>query len=497
MQGMNVGELTAQQIENLPIDISSSKLLDWLIDRRHVNLKWQSAALVIREKINLAIQDMPEVEEIKQLLSGTYINYFHCLKIVELLKVSEESSKNIFGYYSSQRMKDWQEIVKLYEKESVYLAEAAHMLTRNVSFEIPSLKKQVTKCQQSQAECVKKEKDYGESSSAAREDYKQACKQLGIKGEKIRSELLELVSELPKTYQSIEDQARKLTDVLEFYGAFVQFVNGSDNSNIGDVCPLLKYFTEHGNTTVYQWRTGRVPETVEEVNLSLLAEDEETKEDEIDFSGIDLDAGEIDFGISIETEGAETIDFGVEDGDNATEDGGVARGNDALCLFDHVPTRNQFINEILEIQAFLTQRKTEMEGDTDVLSDNQFQTAPQAIQSKTLTHVCGMLELVDTIHGRLTDTKMQHLFLLKGSPKYVDRLTDSLKQKLLLEEKMLASREAVRQKRLDTLEDQRKLEPKIDALVRRTKELQRQIEEDISKRYKNRPVNLMGAINTI
>lgn len=45
-------------------------LADWLVDRRHCNLKWQSQVLVIREKINAAIQDMPENEEIKQLLAG-------------------------------------------------------------------------------------------------------------------------------------------------------------------------------------------------------------------------------------------------------------------------------------------------------------------------------------------------------------------------------------------------------------------------------------------
>ena len=33
------------------------------------------------------------------------INYFHCLRIVELLKDTEKGSKNIFGMYSSQRMK--------------------------------------------------------------------------------------------------------------------------------------------------------------------------------------------------------------------------------------------------------------------------------------------------------------------------------------------------------------------------------------------------------
>ncbi|KFM13229.1 CDK5 regulatory subunit-associated protein 3, partial [Aptenodytes forsteri] len=81
--------------------------------------------LAIREKINAAIQDMPENEEIKQLLAGAYLHYFHCLRIVEILKGTEASTKNLFGRYSSRRMKDWQEIVSLYEKENTYLGKAA------------------------------------------------------------------------------------------------------------------------------------------------------------------------------------------------------------------------------------------------------------------------------------------------------------------------------------------------------------------------------------
>lgn len=45
--------------------------VDWLVDRRHCSLKWQSLVRTIREKINAAIQDMPESEEIAQLLSGS------------------------------------------------------------------------------------------------------------------------------------------------------------------------------------------------------------------------------------------------------------------------------------------------------------------------------------------------------------------------------------------------------------------------------------------
>lgn len=47
-------------------------------------------------------------------------------------------------------MKDWQEILRLYEKDNIYLAEVAQILIRNVNYEIPSTKKQIQKLEQIQ-----------------------------------------------------------------------------------------------------------------------------------------------------------------------------------------------------------------------------------------------------------------------------------------------------------------------------------------------------------
>lgn len=58
------------EVDNLPIDIHSSKLLDWLISRRHSTKDWLSSVGVIRKLIAHAIQDMPEHEKIVRLLSG-------------------------------------------------------------------------------------------------------------------------------------------------------------------------------------------------------------------------------------------------------------------------------------------------------------------------------------------------------------------------------------------------------------------------------------------
>jgi hypothetical protein len=52
--------------------------------------------------------------------------------------------------YSSQRMKDWNNITSIYQKNSIYLAEASSLLQRHVTYEIPSLRRQIVKTQQFQ-----------------------------------------------------------------------------------------------------------------------------------------------------------------------------------------------------------------------------------------------------------------------------------------------------------------------------------------------------------
>ncbi|NXQ29074.1 CK5P3 protein, partial [Alaudala cheleensis] len=103
--------------------------------------------------------------------------------------------------------------------------------------------------------------------------------------------------------------------------------------------------------------------------------------------------------------------------------------------------------------------------------------------------------------------------------RYVERVTALLRQKLLQAELLLAKGDALAERQRQALAEQEALEPKLQQLQERTKELQKlvrdtpkspprppvlppacaqpllvplQIEADISKRYGGRPVNLMG-----
>uniref|UniRef100_G3SLI8 CDK5 regulatory subunit associated protein 3 n=1 Tax=Loxodonta africana TaxID=9785 RepID=G3SLI8_LOXAF len=488
--------------------------IDWLVDRRHCNLKWQGLVLTIREKINAAIQDMPENEEIAQLLSGSYIHYFHCLRIVDLLKGTEASTKNIFGRYSSQRMKasDWQEIVALYEKDNTYLVELSSLLVRNVNYEIPSLKKQIAKCQQLQQEYNRKEEEGQAGAAEMREQFYHSCKQYGITGDNVRRELLALVKDLPSQLADIGAAAQSLGEAIDLYQACVGFVC---ECSTGQVLPMLRYVQKRGNSTVYEWRTGTEPSVVERPHLE--APPEQVEEDAIDWGnfgaeatsegidyGISAEAAGIDWGISLDSDskeaGSDELDWGddaavlqitvLEAGTEAPE--GVARGPDALTLLEYPETRNQFIDELMELEIFLSQRAVEMSEEADILSVSQFQLAPATLQGQTKGKMVTMVSVLQDLIGRLTNLRMQHLFMILASPRYVDRVTEFLQQKLKQSQLLALKKELMVQKQQEALQEQAALEPKLDLLLEKTRELQKLIEADISKRYNGRPVNLMG-----
>ncbi|VDO32129.1 unnamed protein product [Brugia timori] len=211
--------------KDIPIDIHSSKLLDWLLSRRHCNKDWQKNVMIIREKISVAIRDMPEDERIVKLLQGSYINYFHCARIVNILKDTEKGTKNFLGYYSSQRMNDWMQIQQMYEKGNIHLAEAAQILQRMIQYEIPVLKKQISKCDQTITDCVKKEKDYARQMVDSKKQYEKELWKLGIEGVHLKREIISLLTDLPSFLDEMTKSISSLNEPLQYYEQFQAYLH--------------------------------------------------------------------------------------------------------------------------------------------------------------------------------------------------------------------------------------------------------------------------------
>ncbi|EFA00941.1 CDK5 regulatory subunit-associated protein 3 [Tribolium castaneum] len=498
--------------QNIPIDINNNKLLDWLVSRRHVTKDWQNSILQVREKINNAIQDMPAHEGIIKLLSGQHINYFHCLKIIEILKETEADSKNLFGRYGSQRMKDWQQIVSMYQKDNIYLAEAAQILIRNVSYEIPSLKKQVAKLEQSQTDAEKKIKDYSKNEALALKEFNTSCEQLGITGKNIKSELIQLLGELPKIYENAAGKIKLVKPAIELYLAFNQYLSGKDTGV--EVLPLLRFVAEKGNPTTYEYTYGEKPLKIELEEDTL--EKNSESEEQIDFGDNEIDFGEnpdfeleeskIDWGTPSTDEEFEIVehtdvDLSLEESGIVVEksgmDGGVARGSEALTVLDNPKMRDQVINELLELDSFLKMRLFELSNDSDILAMSQMQNAPTMLQMQTVESITSMSDCVNVALAELMNKRTLHLHNIKHSPKYVDILTANLKQKLTLTERMRQSIGVLKEQIEKYQSEIKNFEPAIRLLIEKTKQLQKEVQQDISKRYKGRVVNIVGGVNML
>lgn len=188
------------------------------------------------------------------------IHYFHCLQIIEILKTTEADTKSVFGRYGSQRMKDWQEIVRLYERDNVYIAEAGQILVRNVNYELPSLKKQLSKFDQLVDDAQKKIHDLTASESVLMSQRAAFCQKLGIDGKDLRAEFTAKVKELPKLHADVARAVGQLQQALNLYAL----------SSKNDEClPIIRYVLLKGNTTVYEYAHGEAPVSVVEPPIEL------------------------------------------------------------------------------------------------------------------------------------------------------------------------------------------------------------------------------------
>ena len=141
-------------------------------------------------------------------LHFTELNYLSCKTLLDLLSGQEAyNAKNLIGQYQNSAMKDLNDVVKQYEKENIYLgiqhlitwvfykvlwmvvtlslafaiaAELAQMLYRKISYEIPFIKKEMSKLDQSNAEYSRRTAECLKSGGDFREQYRQECVTLGI-----------------------------------------------------------------------------------------------------------------------------------------------------------------------------------------------------------------------------------------------------------------------------------------------------------------------------
>ncbi|CAN1307186.1 CDK5RAP3-like protein [Linum perenne] len=358
-------------VKNLPIDITFSRLGEWLVDRKRIPADWRKKIAAIRARISKEFSSLPkDLDPYFLTLDPEEIGYLEVKKIYEILSKSTTESRNIFGRLSGPAGA-WESIMQSFEKDHIFLGEAAQTIIQNVSYEIPYQRKQVQKIQQQLAELERKETDVKRSAALSAAKYVEACQELGLQvvynslfdpcsqrtelsililqGNNVRLELLETAKSLPSTFSKISEviNGDSMSRAIEYYSEFVRDVHTEKDKSPAAVLSSLRdtrdkppslnvsaaHETSAGNldgpkdsagevdgaadtinwdisadTTQIDWDIGTVEETTNDGGNGLGPYEMVNADEILQDQPPDFSVSEIDWDVSVETPQIDVID---------------------------------------------------------------------------------------------------------------------------------------------------------------------------------------------
>ncbi|KAH0907784.1 hypothetical protein HID58_039611 [Brassica napus] len=482
-------------VRNLPIDITFSRLGEWLVDRKRIPADWRKKVAAIRVKISKEFSSLPkDIDPYFQTIDPDVIGYLEAKKIYEILLKTTPESRNIFGRLSGASGV-WEAIVRAFEKDHIFLGEAAQIIIQNVNYEIPYLKKQVQKVQQQMAELDRKEADIKRSVALSATKYEEACRELGLQGNNVRRELLETANSLPTTFAKILEviNSESVSGAMEYYSAYVKDVHTEKDKPARVVLENLKDIRENPPSLsvlgAFEALDGDNVQSSENANGTDVAADS------IDWD-ITLDTAEIDWDVSMVEEVDGGNDLGSYEIVNASDipenklEGGPEVDVSEISWDVSVETP--------QVKAFLNQRLIELRNeDTLSLQHHVQAVAPLVLQQYSPEIIEPMVVDISMAISLLTNKKTRDLVMILNSKRFLDRLVSELEEKKHREVKLKESLKDVGRRRMELQNSLSSIWPKQEAALVKTRALKELCETSLSSIFEGRPVNIRGEINTL
>ncbi|KYQ94364.1 DUF733 family protein [Tieghemostelium lacteum] len=530
-------KVTTNVLSDEVIDIPGSTLLEWLIGRNKVKQHWKRNHPKLLKLIEEA-QQLDTSQKDKEL------NYFECQRIFKENE-SEAGSTTLFGSYSNPKTQKWYEVVSQYEKDYLYLGESCQIFTQNINYEIPDLKKTVEKSSKNLDDFSKREVDLNKSKSSAMNAYKKSCQDLGIKGENIREEIESLPLQLKPLYEEIIQILQSNESIvkgIDFYKDILKQTK-SEFDNLS-IMPLTLFLVKYGNLTLLERERILNPssdlpdlDSTLKTSKNITVEDDTSANKASDKIEIDwcMDDGVIHDITTVEESNGNSNVIVWEDGmdvnsptiqwddfsmdtielveDDQVKNNSITTSNNnnnnnnndkkkkdkksatvdikrlsSESILSDSQLRNQFLDEIFEIELFLQYRITEMEKSNslfgiDFISSESSVAAPELKLSLTS---------FQEILKKLSNNRIKQIIEIKSSKKYVDRLVLQFSQKQSNISKFTNQLVDLDRKREDLNETLVESKKKLDQITLDTKQLKSKLESLLSQKlFDKKKVNII------
>eukprot|EP01043_Picozoa_sp_COSAG02_P023391 COSAG02_NODE_1248_length_13631_cov_11.854197_4_plen_340_part_00 len=328
--------------------------------------------------------------------------------------------------------------------------------------------------------------------------FEAECERLGIKGESVEAELRELSSQLPDVLAEVGEllAAADVVQARELYSDLVAYVHKLPADTVRAMLPTLGRAQTNGIKTGTGGANAstKAAEPVAEIDWDI--EDEpamasgtlESAEVDIDW-GIDVvqePSADIDWGIDQDDAGAEGVVESNAGFENSAE--GDAGGEEGTVDLSSAPQRALLVNDLLELEAFLSVRVEEMAKSEaiNLLASMDFPLARLDRDQVAKLHASVTVAL-----ERLNGERAHQLIMLNSSDRFIKRLAQATVAPRKSSEQMM-KRSAELERQMEAHLDRERVEiPKFEQLKAKAQVLKREIEKTLSNMYE-RPVFVQG-----
>jgi hypothetical protein len=331
--------------------------------------------------------------------------------------------------------------------------------------------------------------------------FEAECERLGIKGDSVEVELRELSSQLPAVFAEVGELlvAADVVQARELYVDLVAYVHKLSAETARAMLPTLRRAQASGVRTGTGGADGsaQAAEPVAEIDWGI--------EDEPAATGGTLETAEadIDWGIDVVQEPSADIDWGIDQDSAGTEGSaesdainvgfeicaeGGAGGEEGAVDLSSPPQRALLVNDLLELEAFLSVRVEEM-GKSEAINLLASMDFPLARLDRD--QVAKLHTSVSTALEKLNGERAHQLIMLNSSDRFIKRLAQATVAPRKSAEQMMKRSAELEGQMEAHLERERVEIPKFEQLKAKAQVLKREIEQTLSNMY-GRPVFVQG-----
>ena len=211
--------------DDLPIDIHYDKLVDWLVDRKKISKDWRKKlavvhgtlselarglpgsltrasgvcvpdssitdtpgeptkwdyyrAVLIRDKI-VQGADLTKDDEVPDDATGDEnASSDNPTKTPDPKPANPQPTRSLFGRLAGSA-KQWDDIVRLYEKDALHLPESGLTLVKVTDYDVPYIQNQSQKLVKQLSDLDRREQDLKRSASVAHKKFLEKCQEVGV-----------------------------------------------------------------------------------------------------------------------------------------------------------------------------------------------------------------------------------------------------------------------------------------------------------------------------